>query len=168
MNIWYGLLVGRVVGTPFLKENTIKKNTYLTMLEMFAFPQWRHRKGKVNCNCFPTGGGPTPFSLKVRRTLNSLFPEKWTSKGRPIIWPQRSADLTQLDFWVWKHVRTWFSTFSGEILRFIDLPAMFHRTWGEILYCLDVYMATKVLTLRLPNITTAPCSVHISPVFEFW
>jgi hypothetical protein len=77
MNVWHGILVGRVVGTPFLKENTIKKNTYLTMLELFAFPQRRNRKGKVNCNCFPTGGGPTPFGRKVRRTLNSWVPERW-------------------------------------------------------------------------------------------
>jgi hypothetical protein len=47
---------------------------------------------------FQQGGAPPHFHNEVTDFLNRKFPEKWIDRGRPIIWPPRSPDLTALDF----------------------------------------------------------------------
>jgi hypothetical protein len=37
--------------------------------------------------------------------LNDMFPDKWFGRGRPIIWPPHSLDLTALHFFFWLYIK---------------------------------------------------------------
>ena len=38
--------------------------------------------------------------------LNESFPNRWLGRGGPVAWPQRSPDLTPLDYYLWGHMKT--------------------------------------------------------------
>ena len=43
--------------------------------------------------------------LRVRRSLDEHFPNRWIGRGGPIPWPARSPDVTLLDFIFWGFVK---------------------------------------------------------------
>ena len=38
--------------------------------------------------------------------LNESFPNRWLGRGGPVAWPPRSPDLTPLDYYLWRHMKT--------------------------------------------------------------
>jgi hypothetical protein len=51
-------------------------------------------------------GAPAHFDRVVRDHLNARFHERWIGRGGPVSWPPRSPDLTQLDSYLWVHLKT--------------------------------------------------------------
>jgi len=55
---------------------------------------------------FQHDGAPPHYTRHVREYLNESFPNHWLGHGGPVAWPQRSPDLTPLDYYVWGHMKT--------------------------------------------------------------
>jgi hypothetical protein len=51
-------------------------------------------------------GAPANSSRNVIRYLVSHYPGRWIERIRPIVWPQRSPDLTHVDFCLWDHLKS--------------------------------------------------------------
>ena len=50
-------------------------------------------------------GCPVHYARPVRQWLNDHYPQRWIGRGGPIPWPQRSPDITPLDFYLWGIVK---------------------------------------------------------------
>jgi len=53
---------------------------------------------------FQLDGAPAHFARSVRQFLNTHYPQ-WIGRGGRIAWPQRSPDLTPLDFYLWGYMK---------------------------------------------------------------
>ena len=72
VNVWCGLLHDRVIGPFFFDEPTITSDSYLHMLETFAYQELQqlHNPDII----FQQDGAPPHFGLQVRASLNQQFP----------------------------------------------------------------------------------------------
>ena len=91
----------RVIGPYFFEDLTINQDSYLEMLNTFAFPILRTIPDLV----FQQDGSPVHWGLRVRETLNRTFQHRWIGRSGPIPWPARSPDVTPLDFFLWGYVK---------------------------------------------------------------
>jgi len=85
--------------------------------------------------------------------LNVTFPNRWTGRDGPTLWPPRSPDITSLDFFLRGYVKN--KVFSTPVPYITNLKAritdafvtitedMLENTCREIGYRLDVLRATK-------------------------
>ena len=101
VNVWCALLHNRVIGPFFFTEQTVTQDSYLAMLEEYAYPQLAEVDGVI----FQQDGAPPHWGLRVRESLDRQFPGKWIGRGGPIPWPARSPDVTPLDFFFWGYVK---------------------------------------------------------------
>jgi hypothetical protein len=54
-------------------------------------------------------GAPAHFSRAMRDVLSNICHDRWIGTGGPIAWPPRLPDLNPLDFYVWRHLKTFVS-----------------------------------------------------------
>jgi len=85
--------------------------------------------------------------------LDATFPYGWIGRDGPTPWPQRSPDITPLDFFLWGYVKD--KVFSTPVPDITNLKAritdafatitehMLENTWREADYRLEVLRATK-------------------------
>ena len=95
VNVWCALLHDRIIGPFFFCEDTVTSDVYLDMLQLFAVPQLLEYYPDV---IFQQDGAPPHWSLEVRSYLEQTFPGKWIGRDGPTAWPERSPDITPLDF----------------------------------------------------------------------
>ncbi|KAJ4451991.1 hypothetical protein ANN_03475 [Periplaneta americana] len=74
---------------------------YLDVLKQFVYSQ----VVALQPNIFQQDGAPPHWSMNFRRSFNATFPNRWIGRDEPIWWPQRSPDLTPLDFFLWGYVK---------------------------------------------------------------
>ena len=55
---------------------------------------------------FQQDGAPPRFSKEVRAWLNEKFNGRWIGRAGPVSWAPRSPDLTLLDFFLWRYIKT--------------------------------------------------------------
>jgi hypothetical protein len=55
---------------------------------------------------FMHDGAPPHFSRDVPNVLNSTYHNKCIGRGRRTAWPPQSPDLNPLDFYVWRHLKS--------------------------------------------------------------
>ena len=94
INVWCGLTKDRVVGPFFFTEQIVTGQSYLRMLETFAYPVLRNIDNVI----FQQDGAPPHWALVVRDSLNEKIPNSWIGRDGPTAWPPRSPDVTPLDF----------------------------------------------------------------------
>ncbi|XP_066157702.1 uncharacterized protein [Euwallacea fornicatus] len=124
LNVWAGIFGDHIIGPYFIPGN-LTDETYLQLLEDFAYPQLvdlveNNPDYSENLLTFQQDGAPPHYALAVRQFLNENFPSHWIGRRDPIEWPARSPDLTPLDFFFWGHLKSKvYSTPPGtlEILR---------------------------------------------------
>ena len=80
--------------------------------------------------------------LRVRKAFDDEFPNRWIGRDGPTLWPDRSPDITPLDFFLLSYVKT--KVFKSEIKDFDDLKTkineavasvyeeMLVKTWKEV------------------------------------
>ena len=54
---------------------------------------------------FQLDWAPLHWSLNVRHSLNTVFPGRWIGRDGPTPWPQRSPNLTPVDFFLFGNVK---------------------------------------------------------------
>ena len=138
INVWCGLTKDRVVGPFFFTEQIVTGQSYLRMLETFAYPVLRNIDNVI----FQQDGAPPHWALVVRDSLNENFPNSWIGRDGPTAWPPRSPDVTPLDFFFWGFVK---QKVVRESVRDINelkeritgaiqsvTPIMLTNTWREL------------------------------------
>ena len=87
--------------TPFIFDETITAEKYLSMLKDHVKPQLAQRR-KLSQTIFMQDGAPPHFANIVRNYLYQTFSsDRVISRGCEIVWPSRSPDLNPLDYWFW-------------------------------------------------------------------
>lgn len=69
------------------------------------FPSESNNKNRWQKITFQQVGSPAHFSKAVRSWLNSKVPDRWIGRDEQISWAPRSPDLTQLNFFLWGHIK---------------------------------------------------------------
>ena len=55
--------------------------------------------------CFHHDAAPSRYIRPVVQHLNDTSPNRWIGRGSKINWPQRSPDLTPVDFCLWSWMK---------------------------------------------------------------
>lgn len=104
VNMWTGLLNGRIVG-PYELPEALNAVNYLDFLQ-------NHLPGLLPDDVplsffremwFQQDGCPAHYALPVREYLNQEFPNRWIGRSGTISWPARSPDLNPIDFFTGEH-----------------------------------------------------------------
>ena len=101
LNIWCTISKNKLLGSYFFEDDTVNGENYLLM---FFIPEIR-KLHKLRSIVFQQDGAPPHFSIDVRLYLDNHLPGRWIGRGGSIRWVSRSPDLTQLDFFLWEHIK---------------------------------------------------------------
>ena len=71
MNVWCGLLVDEVLGPYFFEGATVNQPKFHQLLVDHIIPDIRNRQPTV---FLQLDGAPVHWGLRVRETLNAVFP----------------------------------------------------------------------------------------------
>ena len=117
---------------------------------------------KLVSKIFQQDGAPPHWGSHVRRFLDATFPNRWTGRDGPTLWPPRSPDINPLDFFLWGYVKG--KVFSTPVPDITNLKAkitdafatiteyMLQNTWREIYYRLHVLVQQKEHMLKCTNV----------------
>lgn len=97
VTVWLGQMDDKLIG-PFFFNGNVTAESYLEMLQNQLLPELQVLGVPLY---FQQDGAPAHFALVVRQYLNTIFPNRYISRGGPVNWPPRSPDLTPLDFSIW-------------------------------------------------------------------
>lgn len=105
INVWAGILGYRILGPVFLPAcltgdayREFLLNELAEMLDELPLTL-RQRMW------FQHDGAPAHHSRIVREVIDGEFGERWIGRGGPHAWPDRSPDLTPLDFFLWGYIK---------------------------------------------------------------
>ncbi|XP_053448571.1 uncharacterized protein LOC128586608 [Nycticebus coucang] len=105
INVWCALGKNRVIGPFFSEGCVVNGDSYLEMLQNYFIPQLE-QLGLIENIVFQQDRAPCHFALQVGQFLHEKFPNRWIGSGGPFSWPPHSPDLTPLDFFLWRHLKT--------------------------------------------------------------
>ena len=106
MNVWCGLLGNKLIG-PFVFDSNLTGNTYEVFLRNELPDLLEDIPLTIRSQIyFQHDGAPQHYTRHVREYLNESFPNSWLGRGGPVAWPPRSPDLTPLDYYLWRHMKT--------------------------------------------------------------
>ena len=95
INVWCGLTHNQIIGPFIFAESIITENIYLDMLKHYVVPQLEEFQPWV---VFQQDRAPPHWGLIVCDFLNESFPNRWIGRNCPTPRPQRSPDITPLEF----------------------------------------------------------------------
>lgn len=100
----------------FFENDNVTRETFRTMLIQYAFSRfWELRKGFI----FLQECAPLHHSNRLKTHLDRKLLNRWIGGGEPILWPLRSLDLLQCDFFLWKHIK--WNIYETLIYRIVEL-----------------------------------------------
>jgi len=106
VNVWRGLFGNKLIG-PFVSGNNLTGNTYEVFLRNVLPGLWQDMPLMIRSQMyFQHDGAPPHHTRHMRGYLKESFPNRWLGRGGPVAWPQRSPDLTPLDYYLWGHMKT--------------------------------------------------------------
>ena len=97
LTVWAGICPNTVVG-PYFFPGTVTGETYLHMLDTYAFPTLNEMGLLDGDMWWQQDGAPPHYARIVRDRLNAVFPDRWMGRRGPLEWPPRSPDLSPMDF----------------------------------------------------------------------
>jgi hypothetical protein len=100
VNVWCALTRGHVIGPCFFAEGTVTSHNYFDMLELFAVPQIDD-----DSVIFRQDGASAHYANIVTEFLDEIFPRRWIWRDGWKQWPQRSPNLTPLNFYFWGYMK---------------------------------------------------------------
>jgi hypothetical protein len=104
-SVWDGI-VGDIVVAPYLLPDSLTVQRYCDFLETVLPGLLENVPLAVRQRLwFQHDGAPAHYEEDVRQWLNATFPGRWIRRGGPIAWPPRSPHLTQMDFFLWGHLK---------------------------------------------------------------
>lgn len=106
INVWCGILNGYLIG-PYLYEENLTSRPFLDFLRI-NLPQLMEdvpydiRRSMY----FQQDGCPAHNAVIVRNYLNTVYGDWLISTYGPYRWPARSPDLSPLDFYLWRYLKS--------------------------------------------------------------
>jgi len=106
INVWCGLFNGKLL-SPYFYDGILTGGRYLDFIVnklplMFEDVSLAMRENLY----FQQDGAPAHNAIIVRQYLNQIFPNRWIGTYGVIPWPARSPDLSPLDYFLWRHLKT--------------------------------------------------------------
>ena len=99
MNVWCGLSARGLIG-PFFFKGTVTGEAYLEMLGSSILPAIRALYENIEV-FYQQDGAPPHYHRDVRAFLDDNLQGHWIGRRGTFEFPQRSPDLTPLDFYLW-------------------------------------------------------------------
>lgn len=106
VNVWAGLIGDHLIG-PYIFPSQITGYTYLTFLQEILPELLEDVPLNIRRQIWFQHCGTSPhFTFNIREYLNKTYGDKWIGRGGPVAWPPRSPNLTPLDFFLWRHLKS--------------------------------------------------------------
>ena len=106
LNVWAGLFRDRVIG-PFFIDGNLNGETYLPLLIDQIVPAIQELvRENLNNVWFQQDGAPPLYRVIVKDYLDTTFANRWIGRRGAMEWPARSPDLTPLDFFLWRYLKS--------------------------------------------------------------
>ena len=106
VNVWCGLLGNKLIGT-FVFDSNLTGNTHEVFLRNELPGLLEDIPLMIRSQTyFQHDGAPPHYTRHMREYVNGSYPNCWLGRGGPVAWPQRSPDLTPLDYYLWGHMKT--------------------------------------------------------------
>ena len=106
MNVSCGLLGNNLI-EPFVFDNNLTGNTCGVFLRNELPGLLEDIPLMIRSQMYFQHDGALPhYTRHVREYLNESFPNRCLDRGGPVAWPQRSPDLTPLDYYLWGNMKT--------------------------------------------------------------
>jgi hypothetical protein len=139
-----------IIGPFCFAESTVRKETYLDMIQQFVVPQVEDLQPTV---IFQQDGAPPHWGRIDCGYLDATFPNHWLGTDGPLAWPPWSPVITLLDFFLWGYVKD--KVYATKVAGVEDLKTqirdvvttisrgMVAHTWEELEFRLDVLRVTQ-------------------------
>lgn len=105
INVWTGILRGRIVG-PFFYEGNLNAERFHNLLDQSIVPEIlelvRDQEARV---IFQMDGAPAHNAIVVQEFVRANYDNRFIANNGPIRWPVRSPDLAPCDFFLWPFVK---------------------------------------------------------------
>ena len=113
VNMWCGIMNTFILDLYFFEEVTdsdlqtcaATRAHYLDMFTHYAIPKWQWQNA-LSEFMWMEDGTPPHVGSSVKRLLSQQFDDRLVSHYFPFLWPPRSPDLTPMDFWLWRYVKS--------------------------------------------------------------
>ena len=100
-------MLGNKLIRPFVFDNNLTGNTHEVFLRNELSGLLEDIPLVITSQMyFQHDGFPPHYTRHVREYLNESFPNRCLDRGGPVAWPQRSPDLTPLDYYLWGNMKT--------------------------------------------------------------
>lgn len=106
LNVWCGLLDGKLVGPHFIDGN-LTGNAYLNFLrvDLENMLETLPVQTFANLTWFQHDGAPAHSTRVVTEYLRERFLDNWIGINGPVRWPARSPCFNPLDYFLWGCVK---------------------------------------------------------------
>ena len=149
VNVWCGFWNGYIIG-PCLYNENLTGVRYLGFLENELPRLLRnvpHNRAEI---WFQQDDTPPHNSNIVINYLNNTFPWRWI--GESIRWPTRSLNLTPLEFFLWRYLKS--QVYQKPIE---DMADLYYKIYASIdLKCISMNSEKKSITYWILWATTFP------------
>lgn len=117
LNVWAGLLNGRIIG-PFFYQENLNAQKYEDMLRNQIVPRILEITGQnFEHTYFQQDGASSHYGRDVRNYLDVVFHDRWIGRRGYIEWPARSPDLTPMDYFFWGYLKNTVFTSKPKTLQ---------------------------------------------------
>ncbi|GFT57793.1 uncharacterized protein TNCV_4865441 [Trichonephila clavipes] len=108
LTVWCALWAGGIIGPYFFKNDqghnvTVNGDRYRAMITNFFIPELNNHD--VQELGFQQDGATCHIARATIDLLKDTFGDRLISCFGPVNWPQRSCDLTPLDYFLWGYVK---------------------------------------------------------------
>ncbi|GFU71557.1 putative DD41D transposase [Trichonephila clavipes] len=109
LTVWCALWAGRIIGPYFFKNDeghnvTDNDDRYRATITNFFFPELNNHD--VQELWFQQDGATGHTARATIDLLKNTFGDRLISRFGPVNWPSRSCDLTPLDYFLWRYVKS--------------------------------------------------------------
>ncbi|GFT69422.1 putative transposable element [Trichonephila clavipes] len=109
LTVWCDLWAGGIIGLYFFKNDeghkvTVNGDRYRTMITNFFIPELNNHN--VQELRFQQDGATCDIARATIDLLKDTFGDRPISRFGPANWPPRSCDLTLLDYFLWRYVKS--------------------------------------------------------------
>ncbi|KAK2960195.1 putative transposable element tc3 transposase [Blattamonas nauphoetae] len=140
-NCWIAMSSAGFIG-PYYFSATVTGPVYTEMLKSYFVPQLKERS-RFEWAYFQQDGAPPHTARATIQYLDETFGKRWIGLKSNHPWPQRSGDLSPLDFWLWSYLEE--KVYPREPKTKTDLEQFIREELNEIPPRMFDHAVTSVL-----------------------
>ncbi|GFX53697.1 DUF4817 domain-containing protein [Trichonephila clavipes] len=141
LTVWCALWAGGIIGPYFFKNDeghkvTVNGDRYRAMITNFFIPELNNHG--VQELWFQQDSATCPTARAAIDLLKDTFGDRLISRFGPVNWPPRSCNLTPLDYFLWRYVKSLVYADKPQTLDHLEdnirrvlLPIYGHKCWKK-------------------------------------